>query len=304
MNNLRAAIAMICSSVLGPLLARADSTNLIPVADTTLLESYPTNNLGAYSPIIVGTTPRGRARALFRFDLSPIPPNATVSSVTFTINVVNKRLDGIGSNFTLHRVLKDWGEGSAQVNIGDTATDGAASWTNRITPLLPWTPSGGGADVDYANVGSSTVFIDELRSYTFNSTPTLVADVQAWLDNSGTNFGWMLITESEGVVYTARRITAREDPFAPPTLTVQYSTGSQPPPAIPPTISQVALAGNQIRFSFNVESNRTCAVEFRSAVGTGTWGTLTNIPAQPAPATIIVADTVASPGRFYRVRTP
>jgi hypothetical protein len=64
------------------------------------------------------------------------------------------------------------------------------------------------------------------------------------------------------------------------------------------------LTGNQIRFSFNAESNRTYAVEFRSAVDTGTWGTLTNIQAQPAPATIDVADTISGVDRFYRIRTP
>src|SRR6476660_8457206 len=131
MNNLRAAIAMICSSVVGPLLTRADSTNLNPVADTALLETNPDFNLGGTNPILAGTTANGpRSRALFRFDLSQIPTGATINSATFTIQVTNKNGLGVGSDFTLHRLLKSWGEGMGSFLAGAPATEGEATWNN------------------------------------------------------------------------------------------------------------------------------------------------------------------------------
>jgi hypothetical protein len=305
MNNLHAAFAISCFLAAAPLLARADSTNLNPVADTALLEKNPDFNLGGTNPILAGTTATGpRSRALFRFDLSQLPAGTTINSASFTIQVTKKNFSGVGSDFTLHRLLRSWGEGAGSFLAGAPAADGEATWNNRFHPSDGWGAPGAAADVDFVSSGSATKHLDDPGSYTFSSTPALVADIQKWVDNPSTNFGWILITESEGTVLTSRRIASRSDPTAPPTLSIQYTVSTQAPPAIPPIISKVALTGNQIRFSFNAESNRTYTVEFRSAVGTGNWGTLTNIPAQPAPATIDVADTISGVDHFYRIRTP
>jgi hypothetical protein len=53
----------------------------------------------------------------------------------------------------------------------------------------------------------------------------LVEDLQNWLNNPAANFGWMLISDSEGVEFTARRFASREDSVNSPILTVQYSSG-------------------------------------------------------------------------------
>jgi hypothetical protein len=307
MNNFNAAVLFLTSLSLAltPSAARADSTNLFPIADTGLLESIPTNNLGGAANIVAGKTPKGRARGLFRFDLTQLPPGATVISATFTIQVVLRHsLPAPASNFTLHRVLKDWGEGVGQGNVGQVAGAGESSWEQRSFPGSPWTPAGGGAGIDYVAAGSATQFIDDVGSYTFDSTSTLVADLQAWVNNPAANFGWMLITDSEDTDFTSRRFATREDPTTPPVLSIQYTAGSQPPPPAPPVIGNLALVANQIRFSFNIESNRTYAVEFRPALDNSIWTSLTNIPAQPAAATISVTDPVSGTNRFYRVRTP
>jgi hypothetical protein len=133
-------------------------------------------------------------------------------------------------------------------------------------------------------------------SSTFNSAPGLVADLQMWLNNPGTNFGWMLISQDEGTAATARRFGSREATATDrPLLTIRY--------VLPPLISQVAAVGNQIHFSFNADSNRTYTVEFRSSVATGVWSPLTNIPALAAAATIPVTDSLTNDARFYRIRT-
>jgi hypothetical protein len=305
MNIHLAARLFLASLTLATLAARADSLDLQPVADTALLEGNPDNNLGAVDPLPAGTTATGpRTRALFRFDLTQIPPGASITSATLTIQVTKKNFSGIGSDFTLHRLLKDWGEGTGIFLAGTGATNGEASWNNRFHPSTPWSLPGGEPGVDYAAAGSSTNFLDDVGSYTFPSTPAMVADLQAWAKDPSTNFGWILITESEGTNLTARRIASREDAATPPKLSIQYTAGSQPPPPAPPVITNLALVANQIRFSFNIESNRTYAVEFRPALDNSIWTSLTNIPAQPAAATISVTDPVSGTNRFYRVRTP
>jgi hypothetical protein len=57
-----------------------------------------------------------------------------------------------------------------------------------------------------------------------------VADVQGWLNNPKSNFGWMLISESEDTRFTARRFGSREDPNNAPLLDVQYVLVPEPRP--------------------------------------------------------------------------
>jgi hypothetical protein len=50
----------------------------------------------------------------------------------------------------------------------------------------------------------------------------LVADVQLWLDQPGSNFGWMLLCQSEGTAFSARRFGSRENPFTTPALAIEF----------------------------------------------------------------------------------
>lgn len=276
-------------------------TNLPPVADTTLFEDAPDNNLGATATLIAGTTATGfRNRALVKFDLAGIPANATITSAALTLNVV-KAGSGPGSTFDLHFMLQDWGEGSGTGNQGTPANTGEATWNNRFHPSTPWNSPGATADADYVATISATNFMDGAGSYTFVSTPGLVSDVQAWLNHPGNNFGWILISEDEMDLATARRIGSREDPNNTPVLTVQYTV---PAPPVPPTIASAARVGDQFQFSFNAESNRSYTVQYIGALTGTNWGVLTNISPMLAPANVLVSDPLTTSNRFYRVRTP
>src|SRR5256712_2149414 len=92
---------------------RAASSTLSPVADTTLFQTFPDNNLGAEPTLISGSTSGGFAnRALLKFNIaSNLPPDAAVQSVTLTVKVT-RTLAALPSSFRLHRVLRDWGEGT------------------------------------------------------------------------------------------------------------------------------------------------------------------------------------------------
>jgi hypothetical protein len=286
--------------------ARCDlTTNLSASADTSLFETNPDMNLGGGTDAPSGTTAGNggmpfRSRALYKFDLSQLPPNATVTAASLVLTVTRRPSAGTSSTFGLHRILRAWGEG-AGIGNGSAASDGDATWNNRLHPSTPWTPAGGGSNVDYVATASASDPVDVLGPYTWSSTPALVADVQAWIQQPGTNFGWMLISSDEGTPLTARRFGTREGGSVGPVLTVQYTVASA---ATPPTISQISVASNQIHFVFTAEANRTYAVEYRATANGGTWQVLTNIPAQAGAKSILISDSLSNPRRFYRVRTP
>jgi hypothetical protein len=277
-------------------------TNLHPIADTGLLESNPDYNLGALTNVPCGTTPLGRSRALYKFDLTQLPTNATMSAASLLLNVTTVPGGGVGSIFALNRVLKDWGEGSGGPSLGGTpANTNEATWNDRFYPSAVWTTAGGTAGADFVNDLSSSNFVDAVGSYSFPATPLLVSDVQLWLTNPGTNFGWMLISQNEGTPFTVRRFATREDPVLTPVLTLHFLV---PPEAVPPKISMMKVQSGQVGFSFDAESNRTYAVEYRDSLSAGSWQVLTNIPAQPVAALISISDDLNPGSRFYRVRTP
>src|SRR5687768_12013217 len=71
-----------------PLVSQAVTNIFIPVADTSLLEISPTNNLGGYAGMNAGTTQEyKKTRALMRFDFSSLPTNTIILSAALQIEV-------------------------------------------------------------------------------------------------------------------------------------------------------------------------------------------------------------------------
>src|SRR5687768_8425046 len=209
----------------------ADTTVTLPapVADTTLFRANPDNNLG-HSDVVSGTTREGEhSRGLIKFNVaSQIPSNAVITSVQVSGRVVKLPSTApTASTFGLHRLLVDWGEGTKGGNTGSAATANEATWNARFHPDTEWSASGGAAPADYAATASSSMLVNTIRAYEWSSTPSLVADVQAWVANPAANFGWILISQSENTSSTARRFGSREtgNPFS---LTVTYSLGAAP----------------------------------------------------------------------------
>ncbi len=229
----------------------ADTITLTPIADTSLFEYVPDNNLGGLTDVAAGTIRLlKRSRGLFKFDLTQVPSSATITSAAFDIQVVKVPPSPLGSIFSLNRVLRDWGEGNgAGTMLGSPATAGQATWNNRFHPSTPWTPPGGGADVDYVGAFSATNFINGFGPYTFNSTTGLVADVQAWLNDPSTNFGWMLISEREASRETVRRFGSREDPSHAPVLVIGFVVG---PKIVTQPQSQTVQVDSTVSFSVAV----------------------------------------------------
>jgi len=224
-NGLIPLLFAVTTLVPRPLMAA--TVSLRPIADTTLQEAFPTYNFGDGTTFTAGGRPRGgRTRALIQFDVAgSIPTAATINSVTLSLSVVGVPSAPVNSIFDLNRLLASWGEGNGADRGGTPAGPGQATWNNRFgTSGLAWTNAGG----DFSSAISGSRSISGLGSYTFASTALMISDVQGWLNNASSNFGWLLRSESELTGYTIRRFGSRSDPSNTPILTVTYTPVPEP----------------------------------------------------------------------------
>jgi hypothetical protein len=219
--------------------ASAEIVTATPSQDATLIEIQPDRNNGGEQWVNAGTTQNGtRNRGLFQWDLtSLIPVGATILSASVTFEVI--KVPGCGmasSSFSLYRMFSSWGEGNKvaidnQGGQGAPATAGEVTWNARFFGSTPWAAPGGLAGVDFSASPSASQYIYDVgRSpYVFSSGSELVNDVQSWVNDPKSNFGWMLASDDEGTPFTARRFASREDPFGrAPILTVDYELVPEP----------------------------------------------------------------------------
>jgi spore coat protein A len=192
--------------------ATASSVLLTSAKDNTLYQpasGSTTNSNGAGEHMFAGKTDDGYIRrGVIAFNLTNfIPAGSTVTGVTLTLNMSRTR--DRSEDVTLHRMLSDWGEGTSNATQeegrGAQATPGDATWYHRFYPTSLWASAGG----DFRSTASATITVSDREGLFSWSSTGLVADVQLWLNNPGTNFGW-LIRGGESTTKTARRFDTRE----------------------------------------------------------------------------------------------
>lgn len=192
--------------------------------DNTIFETPEGNSNGKGIHFFAGRTGvmsgNSRRRALITFDLSQIPTGATIQSASLTLPMT-KTSSGAQA-VALHRVSADWGEGSSNagnINDGDgaLAQSGDATWVHRFFNTDFWTNDGG----DFNPTPSASISVSGIRSYTWGSTAAMVADVQSWIDNPSTNFGWIIIG-NEAANSTTKQFASRESSANPPQLSVTF----------------------------------------------------------------------------------
>jgi len=286
-----------------PLASRAVTNVFYPVADTSLLEVAPTNNLGGFPGMNAGTTQEyKKTRALLRFDFSSLPTNTVVLSATLQIEVTRQPDEPPNNTtFGLHRMLRPWGEGNkhpaTQPGKGLPASPGEATWICAFHPTNAWTVPGGAPDVDFSSIESSSQFIYGTGDspYRFETTPELVADVIAWVKSPASNFGWMLLCNEESVNFTARRFSTREDTVnSPPFLELQC--------LVPPRIDSIQRTGNQCNLSFVARTGQCYRIQYRDSFASN-WQSLTTISPFAEDTNILCVDIASAPQRFYRLET-
>jgi len=82
---------------------------------------------------------------------------------------------------------------------------------------------------------TASQMVGAIGQYTWSSAQ-MVADVQGWLDNPATNFGWLMLGD-ESVFLTAKRFDTRES-ASPPVLAITYIPSGTPTPT--PTATPTA----------------------------------------------------------------
>ncbi len=213
--------------------AGADTATLAPIKDNTLIET-PGGSLsnGMGDGIYCGRTGAFDGgtlrRAVMAFDVAGgIPAGSTVTSATLTLTVELAAPGSTSEVCRLYRLLADWGEGtSSGAGAGGPSTTDDATWIHTFYPGDTWTNPGG----DFTALVSATTSVGKSGADTWGSTAAMVADVQGWLDDPGTNFGWVL-TGNELEPQTARKFVSREGLIEAdrPVLSVGYD----PPPDCP-----------------------------------------------------------------------
>ncbi|MBX7167742.1 MAG: hypothetical protein K1X74_15530 [Pirellulales bacterium] len=225
----------------------ATTISLTPTHDNTLIQRQLITDpqlSNALGDVISGRTNQdgqGPAtisirRGLIYWDLSTasIPAGAVITGVDLRMRDV-QGLNGDRAT-TLHRLTNSWGEGTSFQAGGQSAaaTDNDATWFYRFYNTAnpgaspAWSTPGG----DFVSTPSATTVInDDLGplqpvAWLGALNPQMVADVQDWLDNPVTNFGW-LIKGVETSGQTAKRLNGNGSDV-PPLLEITYTVVPEP----------------------------------------------------------------------------
>ncbi len=234
MTKARTALRLALGALLPPCaraqIAFAEQVVVTPFKDNTIF-SEANYSSGAGNSLFAGMNANfDLRRTLIAFPVQGyVPPGSAIQSATMSIWLTESRF---GGDATLHRLFANWGEAgsdSGSSDQGDFPQDGDATWDYRFYSFFnpqEWNTRGGDFD---PTVSSSQSFAPTfgVTQYDFASTPTMVADVQHWLDFGG-NFGWILIgdeTQPSGL-----RFDSREGNFLDtvPILTITYSPPARP----------------------------------------------------------------------------
>lgn len=211
----------------------AESVTLEPRKDNTLYQDDSGSLSNGRGPaIFAGINGKGEIRrALLAFDLGIIPPGSTIHSVTLGLTQSNTNdTNPQGRTISLHRVLRDWGEGASTTGnagggTGVAAASGDATWIHTFFPDQFWDASGG----DFESAPSAAATIEGNGRYTVGPTGELTADVQSWVDNPESNFGWLILGD-ETNLRTAKRFNSRNAAAAEtrPLMTVEFTAPPMP----------------------------------------------------------------------------
>eukprot|EP00043_Microstomoeca_roanoka_P004193 m.48097 g.48097 ORF g.48097 m.48097 type:complete len:284 (-) comp12379_c0_seq1:115-966(-) len=225
----RIAVALATLAAIAISTATAETVTVFASMDTTICASdngdQLANALG--DGIYVGQTGQQLARrGLIHFNLSEITSGSMISSVRIELYDRNFAQDEEFA-ISVHRVLQPWQEGTSTFPGGKCAKAGGndASWKySNVATNTTWRTVGGNYTVEKSaltSVGSS-------ESYYIWQDERLVRDVQAWIDDPASNYGWILIGDEE-TVRSVKSFVSRQnmDTTAHPRIVIEYTRSSK-----------------------------------------------------------------------------
>lgn len=230
----------------------ADQMNLPAVQDATLLGgSDATTNQSLADPgLFVGTDGQDNPkRGLIEFNVAQaLPPGAVVTAVQLQLTVGQVAGSGGGSGggsgsaetISLFDESQAWGQPTNVAGAtsfggtghGGTPKTGDATWNYAFYNATPWTTAGGDWTSSLTDIADASV-TGTLTSFDWSS-PAMVTDVQNWLNNPASNFGWIIKNANETTAtdfrafWSAQGAAANNNPAIAPDLTVTYTVVPEP----------------------------------------------------------------------------
>jgi hypothetical protein len=184
-------------------LLSARTIQLAANRDTTIydpLQGDVANGSGQYLVTGGGADSEGTHRSLLSFDVNAaaIPDGATILDAVLTLNVAWSSSGT--SSVSIHKLLSLWGEGesdaSGDESLGASAEQFDATWLFRMFDTSAWATPGG----DFQAAASASASVSGTGPVEWSGAG-LLDDVQQWLDDPNSNFGWILDTDasSDGI---------------------------------------------------------------------------------------------------------
>ena len=184
----------------------ATTVTLSPTGDNDLYEG-DTNNYGAFATIDIAGGSSIRDHGIFKFDLSAIPTNATITAATLTL--VKTTGSNTAANVSAHQITNPWTEGTF------SGAAGVSNWAQRVTSIN-WTTAGG----DYNATAETSTSVVGNGSYTW-SIPNMA---QSWVTTPANNNGVLMRMVNEATsllkTYGSRENTTVANR---PSLSVTYT---------------------------------------------------------------------------------
>ncbi len=248
-------LALACLTLCVTQLAFGEFVTVHASQSATLYSEDANGANGSGQYLFAGRTNQGfTRRAIVRFDLGGLPPDALLLSARVSMNVAQG--NGGVRPMSLHRSLQDWTTGasdpSGTESVGVAATMGDCTWawasSNGAMGGTPWAQAGG----SFQSIASATSSTTVMGMQSWMSA-NLFADVEAWLANPSENFGWFLLGD-ESAVGTTRRLDSAH-PIAggfPPSLEIEYSIVPAPGALVLLSIAGLVMSRRKRRMNLPV----------------------------------------------------
>jgi hypothetical protein len=232
----------------------SESVTLVASKDNSIFQNDSNFSNGGGAGIFSGNSGGMQGstirRGLLEFNIAAgVPAGAVITDVNLTLHLGQASGPSGNQTIELHRLTADWGEGTAGspprgisgTGTGSPASPEDATWSNRFFGQdATWSAPGGDGDYVPAISASTVVGTTPNGPYIWQSTPTLVSDVQGWLDGPSSNYGWLLKNENESQTQTVKAFYSRDateinnvdgDPLPEgwnPSLDITYTISSEP----------------------------------------------------------------------------
>ena len=230
----------------------------LEAVDDNYISNYSTstnNNYGASTTLKVTRDADNNRAAFFRWDLSAIPSNATVDTVSLSLYIST----AASQTYNLYNMRRNWVEGTGASSVsGDGATwltyDGSLNWTTPGASSI----TSDRYDTNLWSAGTTSFSTTGTKTETFNTDGEAV--VQGWINGSGFNYGLTLqnYSTSTSLNDDLQFASSENTTNAGPTLNVSYCmpitcyaltlshTGDGTTPSASPANSSGCAAGSYI----------------------------------------------------------